>query len=538
LPPGLTGVGLVLAINAIAFTLCLGVFVLFRSTLWRKSTPERASFSPPPAVVLGGAILGALKAGATSLLSQWWLSGNAADFVGRVTTGAIIGVAVVITVPILLDQLEVYREQRATLLAEVVRHELATHPNEIQENTAELNSFIKVSLATLSRARAHPDALPRILDDMRENQIRPLSHKIWQRENRRIPDFTVTALIVASLSRLNFVVTPVLVVFAGVAGTTDVIRYGLNHGLTALVSQLAIITVVLVIAKRLPPQGVRQGLVIYFASAVVSTGLIAATTPFIVGPENLVLPIQANISILLLLLVTILASAVFSLTRQTHKSVTDDLIRLSPQMASTAISRASQTRSNREFAALLHSQVQNVFLARSIQIREVLESKDVEPLARHELAQLTITSLEEYLRSLAVDLSEGVSSPASEQERLEALLTSWDSVITIELTQDRTETEVQFADVILGTASEAIANAVKHGLARVVTITILHRPEALRIEVNDDGVGPRSGPPGLGAFYFDSIPNSRWSLTRSTTLNGARLTVEIFREAHSLGASP
>jgi anti-sigma regulatory factor (Ser/Thr protein kinase) len=69
--------------------------------------------------------------------------------------------------------------------------------------------------------------------------------------------------------------------------------------------------------------------------------------------------------------------------------------------------------------------------------------------------------------------------------------------------------------------NEGIANAVRHGFATEVSITVADGSE---IVIIDNGTGPRDGKAGLGSAYFSSVSTS-WSL--QATPAGAKLTVNL-----------
>lgn len=61
------------------------------------------------------------------------------------------------------------------------------------------------------------------------------------------------------------------------------------------------------------------------------------------------------------------------------------------------------------------------------------------------------------------------------------------------------------AQVTLQVIREAIANSVRHGLADAVSLEINDLDDYRFISVTDNGIGPRSGPPGMGTQVFDSL---------------------------------
>ena len=59
---------------------------------------------------------------------------------------------------------------------------------------------------------------------------------------------------------------------------------------------------------------------------------------------------------------------------------------------------------------------------------------------------------------------------------------------------------------------EALANALRHGLAKEIGISIYEDGIGLTLTIQDDGIGPRNTPPGLGSRLFDTVATRGWSL--------------------------
>jgi len=59
---------------------------------------------------------------------------------------------------------------------------------------------------------------------------------------------------------------------------------------------------------------------------------------------------------------------------------------------------------------------------------------------------------------------------------------------------------------------EGLANALRHGLAKEIGIRIYEDGIGLTLTIQDDGIGPRNTPPGLGSKLFDTVATRGWSL--------------------------
>jgi signal transduction histidine kinase len=114
----------------------------------------------------------------------------------------------------------------------------------------------------------------------------------------------------------------------------------------------------------------------------------------------------------------------------------------------------------------------------------------------------------------------------SAQELEESILAQWSGLVEINLeflpkeivlTQDTWS-------LVSGVAEEGIANAVRHGFASSVKISVLHTDSDLIVSIRDDGTGPRQGPPGIGSAFYSAISND-WVL--KDTGSGSKLRLVL-----------
>lgn len=546
LTQGWQQLGLIILANVGAIASCAGLFYLFKATLWRSqnSQPIRLWI-----VLLSGFLFGMTKALMTAALTRILLGAEVTDIWGRIVSSTVIGVAVVIVVPVMFSQLELYRSEREQLIAELVRRDMSSpqisnvelHRAEgnlhkrSRKNPDSLEEFVYRSRQRLNLARIRPSLLPQILEEIREKDARALSHEIWQRENERIPDFTVSNLVTLSLARLNFVITPVVIVFVLVAGPVEMFAYGAQVGAFALLVQCIIIWVVLAVARRLPRRGVRWGLRVFSFAILVMTGTIALITPVISQPLSPAQNLQQGLSTLLLLGCAVFASSVVNMAQHNIKQVHEDITALAPDLKNQALNKAESTRINLELAQLLHSHVQNVLLSRSIQLQGELNSKNLTTKEKEHILSSSIEELDDYLNTLTTDQNPSKAGIIS----IEKICAAWDGVIEVNIDADleHLNSHSELSPILSSIVAEGIANAVKHGLAKnaELTISCVGIPDCseLLVTLEDDGIGVRGGKPGLGSMYLNSIPDSTWTLSPSHKLGGATLTIQL-KQLHRL----
>lgn len=111
-------------------------------------------------------------------------------------------------------------------------------------------------------------------------------------------------------------------------------------------------------------------------------------------------------------------------------------------------------------------------------------------------------------------------------EQLEHTISLWSGLCAVRLTvaPDLVEMRGPRAHDVCRVVEEAINNAITHGEASEVGVTVEESGDAVIVDVSDDGVGPRDGDPGLGSTLLDSICDS-WELTAETT--GSRMYARI-----------
>jgi signal transduction histidine kinase len=112
---------------------------------------------------------------------------------------------------------------------------------------------------------------------------------------------------------------------------------------------------------------------------------------------------------------------------------------------------------------------------------------------------------------------------------LSRLMLMWDGVLTAEIEFTGSEENVSISETrnIVHVVEEAFSNALRHGLATEATIVLESTTTEISLTVIDNGIGPRTGDPGLGSSLFNSIAGSNWSLSRGPDGVGAQLNLQI-----------
>ena len=177
-------------------------------------------------------------------------------------------------------------------------------------------------------------------------------------------------------------------------------------------------------------------------------------------------------------------------------------------------------RVKHDIARYLHGNLQSRVMALGLSLK-VRETKDQVSLdTALSLSQSLLDSpFSEYLAQEDRSLLDEVSFNAAK----------WDGLLDIHVdikVEDSHLSQVQKRAV--GAAlEEALANALRHGLAKEVEIRISENESGVTVSVLDDGLGPRQTPPGLGSRLYDSIATRGWTLQHRLDENGTILELKI-----------
>lgn len=105
----------------------------------------------------------------------------------------------------------------------------------------------------------------------------------------------------------------------------------------------------------------------------------------------------------------------------------------------------------------------------------------------------------------------------------------WSGLATIdmELPEYLPELSPALVTKICLIVEEGIANAMRHGAATAVGVTLTAEDHGIAITVTDNGIGPTGGAAGLGSTVFDQASSSPWHLVPRQDARGCVLHVVV-----------
>jgi nitrate/nitrite-specific signal transduction histidine kinase len=261
---------------------------------------------------------------------------------------------------------------------------------------------------------------------------------------------------------------------------------------------------------------------LFFVGNTLAATLGIWVTATVFGDQITQESVALGLSLLLWLLQITLFASVVTEVQTSRSEVRAELLKLTGKADINAdFSRAANRIASRDLAQHVHSNIQNQLLARAL----TFDTKN-----------LTESQIDQQLSEVQTLLDNAMNSnsPSSQGALLQELnevLARWQGFLKmdLEVELDQQLSDPNTARAIVQTVSEAISNSVRHGLAQRVSIRIVAEVgDEARIEVSviDDGLGPRSGPTGLGTELFSAVSGGNWEIKLRES-GGTELKLQI-----------
>lgn len=487
-----------LVANLIAFAACAMVVIF----LIRMPFKNRAIKPIPLFLVFSvGAVLGLIKGTVTALVAYRLGFFVQFDqlFVSRILQTTIVGLISIPALAVIGDFRFRYQEERDRLVLHKVQKALEqTAEQQIKFDSDEkaiLLNFVKQAKSMIQENASFEAAI--LIRNIIENNLRPLSHRLWNVESSKLTNFNFRALMRLGLSEYPFLLKPMIFVYAPISFLFLLPMYGPLKAVSS--TALAVLAIVIIFgsANLIRPKNsqvpvLALGLIIAF-----TTALVMISPALVFEQDSTTWDAGIWLSTFILLFEIAFVSSLIAAIISNHNMNRSELNELLGGDASRT------SLEDRELANFLHGNVQNRLLAIALSI-ESNQIKESDVIA--ELDRVEKLLIDEFV-------NHNTQTPTHLPAAIENLRNRWLGFVSIDVTliglSDYSEVR---SGILVQVLNEAITNSVRHGLAKNIKIQISQTALRWEVVVVDDGIGVRQGNRGLGSEYFDSVANLGWSL--------------------------
>jgi hypothetical protein len=503
-------------------SLCLAALSIpFHALFWRAQAPRSRAFLVIMTAATTGAAFGvgiwifARVLALDDVDPLWW----------RILGSAVIVAWFEIVVALSLDARTRLRARQEALIDDALALESArltttSMLDELQaEVTQEVNRGLTEVRARLPRITSpdEADALltrwPEVAAELRDaaaRTVRPLSRRLWESAPgapERPRPWSLVAYVVSHQPLRPLAVSTLYVLGSGAAVVRE---SSLLAGIIQLAVGVLIIVAVMAVANAVMRRVPRWHTAVFIGTALLlQVPVVAAYALSTVGdasPDSVVGMLANVVAGLVVILATSAFGAVSQLSAQRLDAMAAELNREFIEATARSQSLAGLLR---EAGGIVHGAVQSRILGSAMAIEEAGRNRDPE----HFSAALTraLDALENPVPTLGRPHSSNVLDELSRRSGL------WEGLCEVEYVvgADVTNLAPETIDAIGRITEEAIANAVRHGEAEHVVVTVDVDPETndlarLLITISDDGTGPSASEPiaGLGTQLIGSLAAS------------------------------
>lgn len=482
-----------------------------------------------------GVVLGVAIGVLAALAGQHTSEGVVERVAGYVIIGVWIGLGLIL----LLDGIDRSRRRRDALIERQVGLELAALQQTllIDELRARAEADVASELAAardevgrrLDAVAAGPptadDAqVSSMMRDVASGQVRDLSRQLWDTAARTYPTAPWWTVLSSTIRRepLRPIALLVIYVLGNLTALTG--EFGTSTGLAMLGLVSLEIVVVTFVANRLMRRFPRWHAPLFIAGAFM---LQAYLVPMALWRDSVVAG-SGSVSWALTQLVAGLALIVATSAVGSWVHVQGALERAyerdldQARVRSIARSRAVAELA-RDLSRQLHGSVQSTLVACAAMSEQAVVQGDS--------AQLRATLMEAHRVLSAAVGPGGAEAPLGLGDEVRRKAALWDGIcqvtVRIDPSLDRSDVQCEAAGRVV---EEALANAVRHGGATAIGITVAPAgPTDVRVTIDDNGSGsPADAVPGLGSAVLDEATSGRWSL-QALSGAGARVQAVVSR---------
>lgn len=518
--------GLIFLANVFALLVCAFWILLFSRTAFRNR-----AIKPIPLfwVVLFGASVGALK-GTMTGLGCWLLqieSDLGSTIVDRVGQTSLLGAWLIPAISLVAHRLSVLQAQRDSLVAERVSNTLIESGiAQTRDNQASLRAFAdmaKYELSSIGRSTNGEDSANQYARAIRRlvaEQLRPLSHRIWEQENKRISSFSLSEIARQAIFSFTQARTVVAVVYAITAFPSIIKSVGISEGILRSILAGTVIQVGFWLMSEFRPKKYWVATCWFLLANLAVSFLTFVTGEIVFGYVSAFDEFQTVLAVWLWLTQLTFISAFLFGVRKGSSEIKQEFADLYGSETIDRAVRLSQARiQNRDFANYLHGQVQNKLLAVALGLEKGEATKE-------ELEQ-ALALVENILKTL--DSGFQTLNSGDLESELAKLSNQWLGFVRITWNLDShlKNLETRKRILLIQLIDEATSNAIRHGLAKnVFVLAKVLSDQKINLEVIDDGIGPRAGKAGLGSTFFNSVSKGNWDLVQEST-GGTKLTLQF-----------
>ena len=408
-----------------------------------------------------------------------------------------------------------YKARLRELLRELIATEVVTtsrasaqRDDQAASIEARIDDHVRAIRSALdaSTELGNPAASARVLRAGIDERIRPLSHELWHASRAQTRSVRTIGQFLARAARtpppLLWVATALAIIFV----VNSLIWNEPVPGVIVGITYAAAFVVILFAGYRGRPTVTPQRSFMTLAGLL----MLPALAVWIVSPLIESTYPDASLAVMAVGSVVAVAFAIMGRTAIDDRERSLAALRalIPASFLEAEIVAADQRKLSERTAAHLHNTVQARLTAAALHLEHAAAIHD------NALAHASLERARSVLAHVRLP-GEHVQEP---RERLEEIVTAWSGIANISIQAPESTSDVARWHLAVDAIDEAIANAIRHGGASDIQVTMVDESDALEIEVTDNGSkGPLSSNDGFGRQWLSAVTAGQWHQRQTET---------------------
>jgi signal transduction histidine kinase len=430
---------------------------------------------------------------------------------GRLITGIIACAILIFAITLLGTARQRFTETRQKLLALSVlqKSDMGVIPDEVRQ-------FVDATRSKISQLPRESkwDDIKQIINQIISSDLRPLSHKLWELEDKKLLSFSLKSIFFRASNDHFYRPHLIFPIWFLTTLPLYVIDFGLATGLEIGLIRAALLLGVLFVAGQIKTSSPSLQIAKLVITVVAFDFLQIVVGRSLLDFEHQTVELRNVLAALLWLTELIILLGMVWALFESGAKVQAKLDQVGKEMGFRHSPAAGvEILRSRKLARHLHGNVNNRLLS------IIVGAEPGEKASKEELLSRIDLVLQSALEPFEAPIT-------SAQELEESILAQWSGLVEIKLEflpSEMVLTQDTWS-LVSGVVEEGVANAVRHGFASSVKISVLYTDSDLIITIRDDGTGPREGPPGIGSAFYIAISND-WVL--KDTGSGSKLRLVL-----------
>jgi signal transduction histidine kinase len=455
------------------------------------------------------------------------LLGQSQDAVTRTISSAVTMAIWLLVIGAALASRDRYRREVDGLLSMLVAREL--HGRLLDESAvsaaraasserlAETSEELRAIVGEESQDHARTAAL---LQEAIETRLRPLSHDLWFRPRPVAPQAHGRRDLLGRVLTAEVPAVPMTAAGVVLLAWGSLVLHGAWQGALVGITVALTYGAALAVAHALRTRPRAAATVRYLGVLVVpALAGEAAITALGLGQPLSPIPVALGLP-----LITVGVAAAMTMSVDRARTISDLRARLAEPDWDRHLGELMRGEVDAATATWLHNSVQPVLTAAALQLQLAAELDD--PTRAHAALHRARRAIDEA--------SSQDSSPSDGRLRLTSAAEAWSGIADVDLRLPGEDVSTSEWSLLADVVHESIANAVRHGGASLITVTIGVDPQSLTVTVADNGrreVAAREH--GLGSTWLASVARSTEAETRPE--GGRSMTLHLPRRAVTAG---